>query len=100
MGKASKQIAAMSEMAIVDVFTRLIFDADARLNKSERMIIELLCLHESTLVGAARRDISEFLRAMTIEEMTAVVNQLKTRFDQQQGLIAASNTALHRSMHH
>lgn len=100
MVKASKQTGAMSEMAIVDVFTRLIFDADTRLNKSERMVIDLLCLHESSLAGASRRDISEFIRTMTIEEMIEMVNQLKTQLDQQLGLIAASHTAHRRPLHH
>ncbi|HEB28645.1 MAG TPA: hypothetical protein ENI05_12880 [Porticoccus sp.] len=95
MALAKNESGIIDEMSIVDVFTKLIFDADSVLDESENLIIELLAQADSSMVDASRRDISEFLRSMAVDEMITVVGQVKRRLDQQQGIIAA-NKSHHR----
>lgn len=92
MALAKNETGIIDEMSIVDVFTKLIFDAGSVLDESESLIIELLAQADSSLVDASRRDISEFLRAMAVDEMITVVGQVKRRLDQQQGIIAANKS--------
>lgn len=92
--------AITDEMSIVDVLTKLIFDADSELQESELMVIELLTQVVESLAGESRRDISEYLRAMGVDEMITVVNHIKRLIDQQQGLIAAARHKNSNSLHH
>jgi len=78
----------IDEMSIVDVFTKLIFDADAVLNDVEVQIIDCLQLAEGSLAHSPRRDIGEFLRAMGVDEMIFLVAHVKTRLDQQRLIVA------------
>jgi hypothetical protein len=78
----------LDEMSIVDIFTRLIFDAESPLNVEEARIVELLCHVEPGLSGVSRRDLSEYLRSMGVEEMIQVVARLKHFMEQQLGVIA------------
>jgi hypothetical protein len=99
MAKHKEHDGTIGEMAIVDIFTKLIFDSAVVLEPSEQHIIDVFAVLESTLTGASRRDVSEFLRAMTIEEMISAVNQLKIAIEQQ-GMVtngkARHSSSLHR----
>jgi hypothetical protein len=90
MALAKNDTGIIDEMSIVDVFTKLIFDADSVLDETENHIIELLAQVDSSMANASLRDIGEFLRSMAVDEMITVVGQVKRRIDQQQqGIIAA-----------
>lgn len=70
------------EMSIVDVLTRLILDADSELQDFEQYVVESLGCLDQSLTGLSRREISEYLRAMGVDEMIAAVNSI-CRFMQQ-----------------
>lgn len=83
----------VTEMAIVDVFTQLIFDAEAALDDSGVLYLNLLSQLKPALLEANRRDISEYLRSMDVSEMIAIVSQLKTVIDQRQLLLTQSSNS-------
>ena len=91
----------VDEMAIVDVLTKLIFDAESDLDDTEQLIIHLLAQQDSSIVNARRRDISEYLRAMGVDEMIHTVANIKEHLENQQSLIAAGkvnqNSSIRRS---
>lgn len=91
---------AFDEISIVDVLTKLIFDAESDLNETESLVIRLLGQLDSSVVNASRRDISEYIRSMGVAEMILVVERTKSLIEQQRELIAAgaliSGRALHR----
>ena len=81
----------MDEMSIVDIFTRLIFDAESPLGVCEQMVVSILVDLVPSLEHASRRDLSEYLRAMSVDEMIQAVNQVKHEMNSHPELIA-SNT--------
>ena len=90
MARRKKDQALMDEMSIVDIFTKLIFDAESLLDDSEELIYQLLVHHEESLLKASRRDVSEYLRSMGVDEMIKTVAVLKAEYEKQQGLVVAS----------
>lgn len=100
MSISPKGRSILDEMAIVDVLTRLIFDADAELQDAELLVLELLEQIDDSLLGAARRDISEYLRAMGVDEMIQVVNRIKKLMDHRQRLIANRRASKIASLRH
>ncbi len=99
MALVKKETGVIDEMSIVDVFTKLIFDADSVLDETESLILESLGQIETSLFSASRRDISEFLRAMGVDEMISTVGQVKRQVDQQQGVIAAKQPGNRYPLH-
>jgi hypothetical protein len=89
MARSKKDQALMDEMSIVDIFTKLIFDAQSALDESEVQILALLTHYDETLLKASRRDLSEYLRAMGVDEMIKVVSVLKSEYEKQGGLLAS-----------
>jgi hypothetical protein len=79
----------MDEMSIVDIFTKLIFDAQSALDESEVQVLALLTHYDETLLKASRRDVSEYLRAMAVDEMIKVVSELKSEYEKQGELLAS-----------
>ena len=99
MALDKKETGAIDEMSIVDVFTKLIFDADSVLDETEGLVVEILGQIEPTMSEASRRDLSEFLRAMGVDEMISTVGQVKRSLDQQQGVIAKSRSGSRYPLH-
>ncbi|MEH6557537.1 MAG: hypothetical protein V7459_06580 [Oceanicoccus sp.] len=99
MPLANNDKGTVDEMSIVDVFTKLIFDAEAVLNDTEVQIVDCLGLIESSLTHSPRREIGEFLRSMGVDEMISLVATVKCKMDQQQ-LIAAKNLGHDPRIHH
>lgn len=73
---------AVDEMAIVDMFTKLIFDAEAEIDPWESVMLSLLCEYEASLDRASPREISEYLRSMAVSEMIVVVGHIKQQCEQ------------------
>ena len=73
---------SVSEIAIVDMFTQLIFDAETALDDSGKLLIDLLAQVEPSIQDASRRELSDYLRALSVSDMIAVVGQVKELFDQ------------------
>lgn len=80
----------LDEMSIVDVITRLIFDAEAELHAGELLVVESLGKVETALYGRSRREISEYLRSMGVDEMIAAVNSIKQQITLDAGHAALS----------
>ncbi len=75
MAKSKKDQALMDEMSIVDIFTKLIFDSQSALDDSEVQVLELLAHYDETLLKASRRDLSEYLRAMGVDEIILLTDR-------------------------
>lgn len=67
----------LDEMSIVDVLTKLIFDAESELQGEETLILESLGELDQSLMGRSRLELSEYLRSMGVDEMIAAVNGIK-----------------------
>ena len=89
----------IDEMSIVDVITRLIFDSDSELDDTELLVVELLGQVDPTLTAGSQRDLSEYLRAMGVDEMIRVVGQIKQQLECQQDLIVAKRPPHGRPLH-
>jgi hypothetical protein len=88
---------SIDEMSIVDIFTKLIFDAECPLGDREQMVIAVLVDLVPSLRNASRRDLSEYLRAMSVDEMITAVDQIKDNTARQQELVAAKQ--MHQGHH-
>ena len=82
------------ELSIVDVFTRLIFDTEFSLGARDRLIVDILIDVEPSLGNASRRDISEALRAMSVDEMIAVVKAVMQYFDKHKHLLSCQKVPI------
>jgi len=69
----------VSEMAIVDTFTKLIFGQDSHYSAGELLIIEALRLVDATVAVDSYEDMGHHLRTMGVEEMIQLVSRVRTR---------------------
>lgn len=69
----------LDEMSIVNVFTRLIFDAEAELQAVELNILRVLGEMDGVLIGSNRREISEYLQSMGVDEMISAVHHVRQK---------------------
>ena len=99
MRVSKSDCSVIDEMSIVDVLTKLIFDSDSKLEDCELLVVELLAQVDESLVGRSRRDISECLRAMGVDEMIIAVNRIKSLMEQQQGVIASASRSDRSGLH-
>jgi len=90
---------SFDEISIVDVLTKLIFDAESELDETELLVVSLLGQIDASMVNVSRRDVSEYIRSMGVDEMIRVVEQIKSLIEQQQELIAAGKLTSGRSLH-
>lgn len=77
------QSAYVDEMSIVDTITRLIFDAESELQAFDSRVVASLGDLDRSLVDLDRRQISEYLRAMGVDEMISAVNRIRHLMMQQ-----------------
>ena len=68
----------VSEMAIVDTFTKLIFGEEQTFSSSEELIIRALRLVDHSVVLDSHRDMGIYLRALGVEEMIQLVTLVQT----------------------
>jgi hypothetical protein len=99
MARSKKDQVLMDEMSIVDIFTKLIFDAQSALDDSEVQVLALLTHYDDTLLKASRRDVSEYLRAMGVDEMIKVVSELKSEYEKQGELLVSVTSRHERPAH-
>ncbi len=66
----------VSEMAVVDTFTKLIFDQGAEYSAEEREIIETLRLVDDNLLPDSPQEMGSYLRALGVEEMIKLVGRV------------------------
>ncbi len=67
----------VSEMVIVDTFTKLIFGEDAEYSPRELLIIQSLRLVDNNVTLDSHREMGEYLRALGVREMIALVARVQ-----------------------
>lgn len=75
----------VDEMSIVDTITRLIFDAESELQAFDSRVVASLADLDQSLLNLDRRQISEYLRSMGVDEMISAVNRIRCLMQQQPG---------------
>lgn len=91
MSQLADENGSVSEMAIVDMFTQLIFDAETQLDESGKLLLELLSQVEPTIVDASRQGLSEYLRSLNVTEMIRIVGDVKELFDQHRLMVLSKH---------
>jgi hypothetical protein len=67
---------AVSEMAIVDTFTKLIFEEEGTYSPGELGIIEALRAVDLNVALDSHEDMGEYLRALGVQEMIQLVSRV------------------------
>lgn len=98
-GYSFRQDGAVSEMAIVDAFTKLIFGEDARFSDVELLIVQALRATEPNVALDGHREMGVYLRALGVNEMIKLVSQVQRQMvsghSRQSGRIV-SDAAFHQ----
>jgi hypothetical protein len=68
---------SVSELAIVDTFTKLIFGEESRYSDIELRIIQALRLTDDTIAVDGHRDMGVYLRALGVKEMVKLVSRVQ-----------------------
>ena len=83
MGKMMKnaldfrQEAPVSEMAIVDTFTKLIFGEVEGFSSSEKLIIHAFRLVDSSVALDSHKEMGQYLRALGVRELIQLVTEVQ-----------------------
>ena len=100
------KIAPVSEMAIVDTFTKLIFGEDSRYNAGELRIIQAFRMVDTNVVFDSHRDMGAYLRALGVQEMIELVTRVQRQLANDAGVFSDAtpasslrDSALHRRVH-
>jgi hypothetical protein len=67
----------VSEMTIVDTFTKLIFGQESEYSDSDLQIIQTLRHVDDHVLVDSHRDMGIYLRALGVREMIALVSQVR-----------------------
>ena len=67
----------VSELAIVDTFTKLIFGVEDEYSDGELMIVQALRLADDNIALDERHEMGGYLRALSVSEMIRLVSQVK-----------------------
>lgn len=73
-GHSFRRDGAVSEMAIVDTFTKLIFGEETRYSDTELLIVQALRSTEPNVALDGHRDMGVYLRALGVNEMIKLVS--------------------------
>ncbi len=68
---------SVSELAIVDTFTKLIFGEESRYSDAELRIIQALRLSDDNVALDNHHDMGIYLRAMGVDEMIRLVSRVQ-----------------------
>ena len=68
----------VSEMAIVDTFTKLIFGEESAFSDGELLIIQTLRIVDENVTLDNHRDMGVYLRALGVHEMIQLVSRVRT----------------------
>jgi len=74
----AKQEGLLSEMVIVDTFTKLIFGEDADYSNQELLIIQALRSADHNISLDSHRDMGVYLRALGVREMIVLVARVQS----------------------
>ena len=102
----SPETSQVSEMAIVDTFTKLIFGEDFQYSNSELLIIQAFRNADHNVVFDSHRDMGAYLRALGVGEMINLVSKVQVQLADDEQVLADSAviradrpTALNRRVH-
>ena len=70
---------AVSEMAIVDTFTKLIFGEDDEFSSRELLIIQAMRAVDNNVTLDDHRAMGEYLSALGVQEMIQLVSRVRQR---------------------
>ena len=76
----------VSEIAIVDTFTKLIFGEEQQFSAHELSIIEALRLADANVLLDSYRDMGDYLRALGVSEMIRLVRRVREQMTEGPGL--------------
>ncbi|MEM8659345.1 MAG: hypothetical protein AAGF35_00545 [Pseudomonadota bacterium] len=86
----------VSELAIVDTFTKLIFGEDDTFTSDETLIVQALRLVDSSVVFDSYRDMGIYLRALGVDEMIDLVSKVQSCLGQSPRSVAATPSVGYR----
>ncbi len=67
----------VSEMAIVDTFTKLIFAGEEELSSSEELIIQAFRMVDASVALDTHQEMGQYLRALGVREMIQLVTRVQ-----------------------
>ncbi len=70
-------VSAVSELAIVDTFTKLIFGQESRYSTAELRIIQALRITDNNVAQDSHPEMGTYLRALGVEEMIKLVSRVQ-----------------------
>ena len=70
---------SVSELAIVDTFTKLIFGEESRYSNSKLRIIQALRLADDNVALDGHHDMGVYLRALGVDEMIKLVSRVQAQ---------------------
>ncbi len=82
----------VSEMAIVDTFTKLIFAEDGEFSSSEELIIKAFRLVDTRVQLDSYKDMGEYLRALGVQEMIQLVTRVQQSLSEGLQVLAATTS--------
>jgi hypothetical protein len=77
------EVGKISEMAIVDTFTKLIFGEDKPYSSQELLIIQALRMVDTNVVFDSHRVMGQYLRALGVGEMVQLVSRVQRQMREQ-----------------
>jgi hypothetical protein len=83
------QDSPVSELAIVDTFTKLIFGEEDDYSVREMLIIQAFRQEDTHVALDTHRDMGQYLRALGVREMVRLVSAVQQRLDEGVQLVAA-----------
>ena len=78
----SDDISASIELAIVNVFTQLIFAVEQEWSEQELSIIQALRTTDHNIYMDSNREMGIYLRALGVQEMIGLVSEVKSQLQQ------------------
>jgi hypothetical protein len=100
---SSSEGGPVSEMAIVDTFTKLIFGEENDYSARELLIIQAFRAVDTNVLADTHRAMGEYLRAQGVREMIQLVSQVRMQLQLLSGLDtlnSKANLVLGASDHH
>lgn len=89
----------LTEMAIVDTFTKLIFGEEEGFSPSEELIIDAFRKVDTNVALDSRKDMGEYLRALGVAEMIELVSQVQVCLeDGLRVMLGAGKEPLHEQL--
>ncbi len=77
----------ISEMAIVNVFTKLIFGEEQAYSSRELLIIQALRVVDARVVRDSHQEMGEYLRNMSVREMIQLVSRMREQLNETIGAL-------------